>query len=362
MTSERIVAELRATRGAFQLDVALDIPSQGVTALFGASGSGKTTVLRCLAGLERADRGHVVVGRSAWQDDARRIWLSPHERRVGYVFQDAALFPHLSVAQNLEYGARRARHAARQGVRSAALDFLGIEPLLRRGVANLSGGERQRVAIARALSASPELILMDEPLASLDAAAKAGILQHLERLHRELAVPMIYVSHSIEEVARLADWLVWLDAGRVRSSGPAHQVLGGLELGVALGDEAASMIDAVVRRHDADYELTLLDSPWGELWTHRLYSEPGARVRVRIRARDVSLSLDETERSSVLNALPAVVVDAARSAPGEMLVRLGTPQRGLETLFACVTRKSFDELLLREGVRVRARIKGISVR
>jgi molybdate transport system ATP-binding protein len=360
MTSERIVAELRTTRGAFRLDVALDVPCRGVTALFGASGSGKTTVLRCLAGLERADRGRVVVGRSAWQDDARRIWLEPHERRVGYVFQEAALFPHLSVAQNLAYG--RARRAPRPSAGSPALDFLGVEPLLGRGVVKLSGGERQRVAIARALSASPELILMDEPLASLDAAAKAGILPHLERLHRELAVPMIYVSHSIEEVARLADWLVWLEDGRVRSSGPAQEVLGGLELGVALGDEAASIIDALVRRHDTDYELTLLDSPWGELWTHRLESEPGARVRVRIRARDVSLSLDESERSSVLNALPAVVLDAARPAPGEVLVRLRTPAHGLETLFACVTRKSFEELALHDGMRVRARIKGISVR
>jgi molybdate transport system ATP-binding protein len=363
MSEQRIAVELRATRGSFRLEAALDVPLRGVTALFGSSGSGKTTLLRCIAGLERAEHARIEVRGELWQDTARGVFVPAHERRVGYVFQEAALFPHLSVRRNLEYGFRRVeRRGERRIGFDAAVDWLGLEDLLSRSPRTLSGGERQRVAIARALLASPMLILMDEPLASLDAGAKSAILPHLERLHRELLVPIVYVSHSIEEVARLADWVLWLDSGRLAASAPAPELLARLELGVALGELAASLLDATVLRHDEKYALTLLESRWGKLWSHRLDAEPGARVRVRIQARDVSLSLEEHERSSVLNALPAVVLDAAPGAPGEMLLRLCPATGGEDVLFACVTRKSFDELELRQGLQVRARIKGISVR
>jgi len=352
-------ADLELTRGAFRLEVALRIPERGVTALFGPSGSGKTLILRCLAGLERAERAEVVVSGEVWQD-AKSKFVPPHLRRVGYVIQEALLFPHLSVEQNLSFGFRRAQKRKQLIALDAAIEQLGLVPLLGRFPATLSGGERQRVAIARALVVSPSLLLMDEPLAALDAAAKDAILPHLERLHRTLEIPIVYVSHSIDEVARLADGVVWLDAGRIRATGTAASLLGRLDFGQVLGEQALSFIEASVTKHDDSYELTELDSAWGPLWTHRLAARPAERVRLRVHARDVSLSLNENTKTSVLNSLAASVSCADRSG-GEMLVRLSRPG-GDEVLLARITSKSYDELGLREGTRVWARIKAVSVR
>ncbi|MGH7436623.1 MAG: molybdenum ABC transporter ATP-binding protein, partial [Polyangiaceae bacterium] len=279
----RIVAALRGARGVFRLDVDLDVPARGITALFGPSGSGKTTCLRALAGLERTT-GSLRVGDETWQDDARGVYTPAHERAVGYVFQDSGLFAHLSVRANVEYGRkRRARRSAGPLLDvPGVVRLLGIGPLMERSPAHLSGGERQRVALARALVAGPRLLLMDEPLASLDAARKAEVLPYLERVRDELAIPAIYVSHSIDEVARLAGHVVLLDAGRVVASGAAGETLTRLDLPIAKLDDAGVVIEATVTEHDDVDSLTRLDVGGVTLWVARLERPAGSRARVSI--------------------------------------------------------------------------------
>ncbi|HET9644943.1 MAG TPA: molybdenum ABC transporter ATP-binding protein, partial [Burkholderiaceae bacterium] len=246
--------ELRARlrRGAFSLDVDIVLPSRGITALFGPSGSGKTTLLRCIAGLERAEQARIVVDCSVWVDE--RIWLPAHRRPIGMVFQEASLFPHLSVLDNLRYGQRRAKGAPAGDLRPA-IELLGITHLLERMPDRLSGGERQRVAIARALAVVPSLLLMDEPLAALDVARKREILPYLERLHDELKIPMLYVSHLPEEVARLADHLVVLEEGRVRAHGPLLETLARLDLPMSMSEEPGVIVEATVAELDAHWQL-----------------------------------------------------------------------------------------------------------
>lgn len=258
----------------FALDVDLSLPARGVTALFGPSGSGKTTLLRCLAGLERAPQGRLVVAGTVWQDAAN--FLPPHRRPLGYVFQEASLFPHLSVRGNLDYGAKRAgcRHAGSDFYKS--VDLLGIGALLDRWPDKLSGGERQRVAIARALLTAPRLLLLDEPLAALDLTRRNEILPYLDRLHRELEIPVIYVSHAPDEVARLADHLVVLEAGRVVAAG------GLADHRSHLGGQA--VLDACVVETDAARRRARVEFPGGSLWVEDCGSPPGATIRLRIHA------------------------------------------------------------------------------
>jgi molybdate transport system ATP-binding protein len=218
-----INAQLRLQRGDFQLDVTLALAASGITALWGPSGCGKTTVLRALAGLDRA-AGRVAINDEVWQDDAAGRFVPAHQRAIGYVIQEPTLFPHLNVMDNLRYGQRRANKNSSAHDLEPAVELLGIAGLLHRRPTTLSGGERQRVAIARALASQPRLLLMDEPLAALDAARKADILPYLERLHRQLSLPMIYVSHAIDEVTRLADHVVLMDQGRVLNSGALDEV------------------------------------------------------------------------------------------------------------------------------------------
>ncbi|MET0382783.1 MAG: molybdenum ABC transporter ATP-binding protein, partial [Burkholderiaceae bacterium] len=339
-----ITAALRLARGAFTLDVALTLPERGVSALFGPSGCGKTTLLRCLAGLERAPGGRVVVDGQAWQDDARRLFVPTHRRAVGVVFQDAGLFEHLSVRGNVAFGWKRLAPTQRRVSIEEAAAWTGIGPLMERSTAGLSGGERQRVAMARALAVSPKLLLMDEPLAALDAAGKAEILPALERLNEVSGIPIVYVSHAIAEVARLADHLVLMGAGRVVAAGPMADLLGRLDLPLPPGEDAGVVLRGVIAERDARWRLARLDVPGAVFWTRDAGLALGARVRLRVLARDVSLSLAAQPGSSILNQLPAVVDGLADDVdPSQMLVRLrtrSTDDAAAATMLARVTRRS----------------------
>ena len=342
----------------FTLDARLELPGKGVTALFGPSGSGKTTLLRCVAGLARA-AGRVDINGACWQDDSRGFFVPTHKRALGYVFQEASLFAHLSVRANLEFGLKRIPASERKVGREAAMELLGIGHLLDRGTDKLSGGERQRVAIARALLTSPQLLLMDEPLAALDAKRKQEILPYLERLHDELAIPILYVSHASDEVARLADHLVLLEQGQVVASGPTTARLARLDLSLAREEDAAVVIDTTVLDHDDGYQLTRLGFAGGDIQVPRRPLPVGARARIKIQARDVSIALASDHRSSIVNRLPARITGFGEALhPAQCLVRLeldGTP------LLARITRLSRDQLGLSEGMAVVAQIKSVTV-
>ncbi len=350
-----IEARFRATLGEFSLDADFSVPTRGVTALFGHSGSGKTTLLRLIAGLERAP-GRLVVDGEVWQDDAR--FVPTYRRALGYVFQEASLFPHLSVRANLEYGWKRVPSRARTIQRDEVIDWLELAPLITLQPHQLSGGQRQRVAIGRALLSCPRLLLMDEPMAALDADARADILPYLERLHRELELPLLYVSHALDEVARLADHLLLIEAGHLVYQGPLAEGLTRLDLPLAHRDIAATVIDAVVVAHDPALQLTRVARGAISLELPGLHGSPGAPLRVRITARDVSLALAMPRQTSILNLLPARVIELADDAPGQVLVRLAL---GDTVLLARITRKSAQLLNLQPGTPVVAQVKSVAV-
>ncbi|GGH53624.1 molybdenum import ATP-binding protein ModC [Comamonas phosphati] len=353
-----IQARLQLARADFSLDVDLQLPGRGVTALFGPSGCGKTTCLRSLAGLERA-RGRVVVNRNVWQDDAQKQWLPTHRRALGYVFQEASLFAHLSVRKNIAYGLQRAPAERRRISHERAVELLGIGHLLERMPATLSGGERQRVAIARALATSPEVLLMDEPLAALDAQRKSEVLPYLEQLQRSLLIPIVYVSHSMDEVARLAQHMVLLRAGQVVAQGPVTELLSSLDLPLARGDLAAAVVQARVQAHDASDCLSTLEFDGGRLLLVMHQPRPvGTQVQLRVQARDVSLSLSRPEGSSILNILPVQVLDLREDGPGQAMVSL---QAGRTRLLARITQHSARALQLRAGMQLFAQIKGMAL-
>ena len=355
--SASIQVRFRIAYPGFSLAADLSLPGKGVSALFGHSGSGKTTLLRAIAGLERHPGGYLAVNGEVWQD--QQTFLPTHQRPLGYVFQEASLFPHLSVRDNLDYGRKRIPAAARRVDLEQALALLGIEHLLERRPDKLSGGERQRVAIARALLTSPKLLLMDEPLAALDLQRKAEILPYLTRLRQELDIPVLYVSHSPDEVARLADHLVLLDDGKVVASGPLAETLARLDLPIALGDDAGVVVEGSVAHHDPAYHLLALDFPGGQVQVAHGPAAPGQRLRFQVRARDVSLALTPQTDSSILNRVPATVVALAEAdTPAHVLIRLnagGTP------LLARITRRSQDQLGLEPGKQVWAQIKAVAL-
>jgi molybdate transport system ATP-binding protein len=354
---------LRLARAAFTLEVDLALPGRGVTALFGPSGSGKTTLLRCVAGLERAHDGPVhslvQIGGQCWQDDARDLFVPTWQRAIGYVFQEASLFEHLDVSGNLRFGLARGAAARGTAALDTAVELLGIAPLLRRRVQQLSGGERQRVAIARALVTEPRVLLLDEPMASLDAARKQEILPWLERLRDELAIPMLYVSHSADEVARLANTLVVLEGGRVRAAGSVEQVFADLDAPGADGDDAGVLLLGRVAEVDAGYDLARVDFDGGSLWLRDDALSAGQAVRVRVLARDVSLTLDEPQRTSIQNHWRAVVetIEPDRH-PSQVRVRL---RCGGSTLVARITRRALDGLGLDVGRAVWAQVKSAAL-
>jgi molybdate transport system ATP-binding protein len=356
-----IEATLRLPRGAFALDVSLALPARGTSALFGPSGCGKTTLLRCLAGLEHAPGGRVVVDGETWQDDAAGVFVPTHRRAVGVVFQEASLFEHLDVRANVEFGWKRLAPSQRRISVEQAVEWTGIVALLQRSTAALSGGERQRVAIARALAVSPRLLLMDEPLAALDAARKAEILPAIERLGELSGITIVYVSHAIAEVARLADHVVLMEAGRAVASGPVGELLSRLDLPLPPGEDAGVVLLGTVGALDAQWHLARLDVPGASFWTRDPSLPLGHRLRLRVLARDVSLSLAEQPGSSIANQIPAVVEAIADdSHPSQVLVRLRT-REGASALLARVTRRSAQALALAPGSAVWAMVKSVAL-
>ena len=380
-----IDARFKLAYPGFTLDVDLSLPAAGITALFGHSGSGKTTLLRAIAGLERVPGGRLVFAGETWQDDG--FFLPTHQRPIGYVFQEASLFPHLSVRGNLDYGVKRrtsrrpasadffspprsqnrlaAPHGEDGGLGRPGADFsqivdlLGIGHLLDRKPERLSGGERQRVAIARALLAQPRLLLMDEPLAALDLARKEEILPYLEQLHETLKIPLLYVSHAPDEVARLADHLVVMADGRALGSGPLTETLARLDLPIRLGEDAGVVLDAAIAAHDAEWHLARADFPGGSLWVRDKGIPVGRHVRVRILARDVSLAREPVLGTSIANSVPATVAAIGDDAhPALCLVRLDA---GGAPLLARLTRRSAAALALAPGLAVWAQIKAVAL-
>ena len=353
-----IEARFQQSFPGFTLDVDLQLPGRGVTALFGPSGCGKSTLLRCIAGLNAAPQGRCLVNGEVWQDGAQA--LPTHQRPLGYVFQEPQLFAHLSVSANLQYGRKRTSGTTQQVEWSRAIELLGIGHLLERRTAGLSGGERQRIAIARALLTSPRLLLMDEPLAALDLARKNEFMPYLERLHRELDVPVIYVSHAPDEVARLADHIVAMEAGRALASGPLAEVLSRVDLPIRLGEDAGVVLEGVVVERDASWSLARVAFPGGCLWVRDGGQAKGTTVRIRILARDVSLALSPATDTSLLNSLPVVVDQLADdSHPALALCRLqvGTSS----SLLARLTRRSAAALNLQPGQAVWAQIKAVAL-
>jgi len=341
----RLEVDVRHVQGAFRLEAAF-ASNAAVTALFGPSGSGKTTLVNILAGLIRPSEGRIALDGVPLFESARRIDVAVHRRGVGYVFQEARLFPHLSVRGNLGYGRRMAALAGRRGDGDEfdrVVALLGIAALLDRKPAGLSGGEAQRVAIGRALLARPRLLLMDEPLAALDTARKAEILPFLERVAAETRVPIVYVSHSVPEVVRLAGTVVALDHGRVVACGPADTVIGGLD--ATSSDDAGAVLDAVVAGEEAD-GLTRLDTPAGPLLVPALGRPAGARLRLLVRARDVLVAREEPHGLSALNVLPATVT--AIGAPHGAAVDVSLAA-GSAVIHARLTRRAVEALALAPG-------------
>lgn len=347
-------ADIRLPGGAA---LSFAVPAGGITALFGPSGAGKTTLLRIIAGLDRGGPGTVVrFGGAVWQQDER---FEPAERRaVGYVFQEPRLFPHLDVAGNLAFAKRRRFGADGPSV-AEVVQWLQLDALLTRGVERLSGGEQQRVAIARALLSAPKLLLMDEPLAALDADSREHILGLLERLHRRLALPIVYVSHSFDEVLRLADRIALIERGALLAFGPTEALITRTDLPLLRRRNAATVWTARAEEYDADYHLARFAAgAHTGLWLNAEPVETGQSYRLRIPADAVSITLQAPAQTSILNVMQATVTDITELSPSTSMVRLAVGQR---VLLAQITRKSTDTLALAPGMAVYAQVKGVAL-
>jgi len=341
----------------FSLDVDLHLPGTGISVLFGHSGSGKTTLLRCIAGLQKADSAQIRFKGQDWQ--SQQVFLPPHQRPIGYVFQEASLFNHLSAKGNLDYALKRAPKTSNPIAFEQAVELLGIAPLLHKKPDQLSGGERQRVAIARALLIQPQLLLMDEPLAALDLPRKLEILPYLEGLKHELNMPIIYVSHATDEVARLADHLVAMKGGQVVASGSLSETFSRLDFPLHLGEEAGVVLEALVVERDRQWKLARVQFAGGELWLRDKGHELQSEVRVRVLARDISLAKQRHHDTSIVNTLPAEVAEVVTDEhEGLALVRLKV---GETYLVSRVSRRSAHLLELMPGQQIWAQIKSVAV-
>jgi molybdate transport system ATP-binding protein len=356
-----IRAKLNINYEDFQLKAELDLPSRGVTVLFGHSGCGKTTCLRAIAGLVRVEQGEVRVNSEQWQSWDGKVFLPTFERRIGYVFQEPSLFPHLNVDQNLAYAEKRVKTQPTLFKRDSILQLLGINHLLNRYPSQLSGGEKQRVAIARALLTQPQLLLMDEPLSALDHARKEEFLPYLERLQRMWDLPIIYVTHSVQELARLADHIVLFNQGSIIASGGAQQVMSDAQFSHLFGEEMGSVFDTVVKSRCEKYAMTELSCDDVTFYVPGETANTGEHQRCRILASDVGIALDEPVSTTVLNRLPAKIIEIESKSiqSGEALVVLELANQ--QRLLARVTVKSLHELDLQRDQRVWALIKAVAI-
>ena len=354
-----LTADFTTRRGGFVLEATLETQG-GATVVFGPSGSGKTTLLRALAGLEPA-QGRIRVGDEVWLDSELGIQLPAHRRAVGYVFQDANLLPHLDVRGNLRYGAARASGNGPQW--DDVVGWLGLGPLLDRPVEGLSGGEAQRVALGRALLRKPRVLLFDEPLSALDEPARRTLAPLLAKASARFQMPLILVTHSLDEAVQLGDHMVWLEAGRVRRAGPLAEVVSAREFLTWRGDDAGVVVTARVAGHMEDDHLTRLIGPWGDLWVPAQDRVEGTQVRMRVLARDVSLALARETESTLLNQLPMRVTHVSESGAGQALVRMVGADAGDDgaPLVARITGRSARHLGLAPGLAVWARVKAVAV-
>ena len=357
--------QINIVRSVFELNLDLQLPGQGITAIFGSSGSGKTSLLRAVAGLEKNPKGRIQIGENIWQDSQQGICLPTWQRSLGYVFQESSLLPHLSVAENLNFGLKRTLKSSNSvqteanKALQASIELLGIGSLLQRMPDELSGGERQRVAIARAIAMQPQLLLMDEPLASLDAARRQEIFPWLARLRDELKMPMLYVTHSAEEVTRLADYLVVLDKGQVKAQGSVSSVLTQVVNPVMEGEDAGALISGHIGAVDAQWHLSRVDFEGGSVWMRDAGVEVGRAVRIRILARDVSLATTEPQNTSIQNQLRgSIQTITSETHPSQVMVVL---KCGAEEVLARVTKRAVNELALEVGMPVWAQVKSVAL-
>ncbi len=353
----RIRLRYALARDAFSLDVDATLSMHGITGVFGPSGAGKTTLLRCMAGLEIANESEFVIAGETLDDTARGVCRATHERGIGYVFQEPRLFPHLDVRGNLDYGRRRTRHDADYSF-DEIVDLLGLRDLLARRPDGLSGGEAQRVAIGRALLRAPRLLLMDEPVVSLDAARRAEVLPFLDGLHADARLPVLYVSHNVDEICRLCDQLLVIDGGRSLAHGALADVLMRTDLPVLAGEEAGSVVDATCVGSNERYDLSEVTVSAGTMQVSGRYAA-GTPLRLRLRANDVSVCREMPEQTSILNVLPATVERIDADSSYSALVHL---KAGDDRLLSRITRLSVEHLALEAGQDVFVQIKAVSVR
>lgn len=352
-----ITADFHLKLASFELTAQLELPATGISVIAGASGSGKTLLMRCMAGLEQAQMAYCKVKDQLWEDSANGYCLAAYQRPLGYVFQEACLFPHLNVQQNIDYGRKRARSQTTTYL-DAAIELLNIGHLLKRQPAKLSGGEKQRVAIARALAVNPQLLLMDEPLAALDQAHKYEILPYLRRLQRELQLPILYITHSPQEMTQLADYLVLMEQGKVLASGELQTVLTRLDLPLAQSQRASSVLTAEVLAYDSEFQLLQLSFSGGRLSVPHSALSKGCQLRLRIYARDVSVSLQPSILLEPCQHLPAQVLDLVDHSTGYTTLSLSV---GNEQLLAQLTRKAATLLGLKRGQTVYIEIKNAAI-
>jgi|TARA_R110002072_G_scaffold36053_36_gene106259 molybdate transport system ATP-binding protein len=345
--------------GAFQLSISTQIAAHGLTAIFGRSGCGKTTLINTIAGLIAPDSGRIQIGDRLLFDSQQQINLKPEERRLGYVFQESRLFPHLSVQENLLYGYRRAKRQDRKIALGDIVDLLGVKALLARRPDRLSGGEKQRVALGRALLSNPAALLMDEPLAALDLPRKEEVLPFIEKLRDHFGLPILYVSHSMEEIMRLADSMLLISEGKLVAQGTVEELTSRLDLRPLTGRyEAGSVISARVEAQDPDYGMTALSFSGGRLMVPRLDLPLGTGLRLRIRAKDVSLALSAPQDTSIQNILKGVIIERGEESGAQVDILLAV---GDTTLWSRVTKRSLAELGLERGSEVFALVKAAAI-